>query len=750
MTEPPAWATQVPSAPVTQRPQPSAAAYQMTQLSSQQVAAMQQQLLESIWQGFLQIVDGFLLPDTSGSDQLAAWWADLQATFNSINASLTQNWLNFQNLINSVVGGIDKDVMDLIAALNSTSDSVAVATANWDTLFLDLGFSVTTAAELAAWLGGIDGSVSAANADITDIVDSFAPGGTVTEFQTGVTNLLALVGLTPASIGGATVIDTVWTAIITDIINPLNAIEIAAVNGLASALSGLLGTTAFQSLLDGIANVMGHSGTGHTIANIETYLGLIPPANVTNVLGGANLGADVAAVSSSASGSASTLTSLLTNLFGAPAVGALTTVEQDIANFISNAISGGNAPTSTNSPVAFLNNLLGIGGIPHVNVAIPASPGSGTITWDANASATPYAGPASSLVTVNHNHTCGATANYLTARIGFYAISSPAVAVTYNGQTMSPLATITGLDGQTYEMFFGLPFPPVGASYQLSVSLYAPIGFSPVYSVTVESDSYIGVGSVGATAIGSGQHSNPAQTVSSAAGDYIVQGFCNSDTLGLALLSSYNQTARYNSGNISPSSGPAINLQAGDAAGASSVSFTATAADTTNNNWVAAAVNLVPLPSTVLGSTFRAANTVASPVTSTTGNNLFPNSFFNTTVVVSNDLSYSAASGNTVTIAHAGTYSVTIAVLLVSGYVNQWVGMNLIQNGGTPKRGHTSWIGGSSSSTVCAFTFQVVCSAGDTLQPGYNVSLGASSFTGTTDGLATYFEVSLNNRGLLS
>jgi hypothetical protein len=149
-------------------------------------------------------------------------------------------------------------------------------------------------------------------ADTNSIIDSFAPGGTVGEFQAGVTNLLALFGLTPADVGGATVIDSVWTAVVTDIINPLNAlevqaaniigdIEIAAINGLASALSALLGTTTFQTLLDSVASALGHSGTGHTIADIETYLGLIPPANVGNVLGGANLGADVSSVQTQAS-----------------------------------------------------------------------------------------------------------------------------------------------------------------------------------------------------------------------------------------------------------------------------------------------------------------------------------------------------------------------------------------------------------------------------------------------------------------
>lgn len=76
------------------------------------------------------------------------------------------------------------------------------------------------------------------------------------------------------------------------------------VNGLTSALNTLLPTTTYQSLVDAIANALGHTGTGHSWTDIETYLGIIPPANVGNVLGGANLGADVSTVHTTASNNA--------------------------------------------------------------------------------------------------------------------------------------------------------------------------------------------------------------------------------------------------------------------------------------------------------------------------------------------------------------------------------------------------------------------------------------------------------------
>lgn len=151
------------------------------------------------------------------------------------------------------------------------------------------------------------GLIADIQTDTKNIIDSFAPGGTSDEFLTGVTQFLAIFNLTPDDVGGAVAIDAVWTSIITGIINPLNAltvqaeniigdIEVAAINGLTDLLNGLLPTSTYQFLVDAIANALGHSGTGHTWTDIETYFGIIPPANVGNVLGGANLGADVNAV----------------------------------------------------------------------------------------------------------------------------------------------------------------------------------------------------------------------------------------------------------------------------------------------------------------------------------------------------------------------------------------------------------------------------------------------------------------------
>lgn len=85
-----------------------------------------------------------------------------------------------------------------------------------------------------------------------------------------------------------------------------------AVSGLTSSLNALLPTSTYQSLVDALANSLGHAGTGHTWTDIETYFGIIPPANVGAVLGGSNLGADLTSVNSTATTAQGTATTAQT------------------------------------------------------------------------------------------------------------------------------------------------------------------------------------------------------------------------------------------------------------------------------------------------------------------------------------------------------------------------------------------------------------------------------------------------------
>lgn len=583
----------MPSAPVQL---PPAKAYQVIQPSADQLQAMAAQLQQSILQAFLQIVDGFLLPNTTPSAQLATWNSDIQSALaglvtawtsftnyiNSLSAAFQQDWLKFQNLTNSVVGQVDSDVTDLITALNATAENSSSAYQDWDTLFTNLGFSVTTSADLAAFITGVS-----------------------------------------------------------------------------------------------------------------------------------NIGTDIAA-------------------------------------FISNAITGGNIATSENSAVAYLEGLLGA--IPHTNVLIPPSPGTGSITHDANYSAdTPFNGAATGIYTINYFHTCGFTADFLKVCLGFYTESYTVVNVSYHGVQMQLLSSSVAPDGYTCAQIYGMASPPTESAYEVSVTVWTPFG-GYVHIIALESDSYIGVGSVGSTAIGQGSNSNPSMSVPSASGEYIVQEFVLSSAGApnyTESLTGYNQTPQYNSGNIVFNGflGNLV-LLAGDAAGASSVSFSATALSTIKNSWAAAAVNLIPLPATTLGSGFRAYNNSASTVNAAVGNNIFPNDFYNVTQTITQDMTYSTT-GNALTVAEAGWYTVTVAVLLVSTYVDQWVSVDLYHNGSFYENGGSQFIASAASTTVIKDAFQIYLSAGDTVQPGYYSSAAGAAFTADTAGTKTYFSVGLMNRSLM-
>jgi hypothetical protein len=677
------------------------------------------------------------LADITGYTSWSTFIANLESQWNTYITTATSltsaEFFTIQQLINTLLG--ISPTTGLMSATNvQSSTGAANLQADINAVFTPFT-SVNGLTSTTAWQDSWTGLMNLLGIGTSNLSVPTPPTG------------LSVVG---SSTGGTSLAAGTYYWVVTGIVS---SAETGASNEVTATLTGSTSSAALTwTALPGATGYKVYRGTAHGGENIHvsspattsytdtgSVIGSgsppqpaaqVAPAQVSNVLGNGSLGAD--------------MTSLATQLFGSATVSNITTIENDIINFITNALSGGSAPTSsTSSPAAALASVLGPSGIPHVNVAIPPSPGSGSITHDANASATPYT-TTTSLQDLTWNHHCGLTANYLVARTTIYSTSTIGVAATYNGVAMQILAQQVATDGATYNFLFGLPNPTTGSSKQVSLAVYAPFG-AYIKIIGGESDSYIGVGSVGSTVTNSGTSSTPSITVPSATGDYIVQAFASTNSIG-----TYNQTTQYNSGAMS-NGATSIYLVAGDAAGASSVSFTGTASPFA---WAATAANLIPLPSTVLGSGFRAANTSTSGVSASSGNNTFPNSFFNTTVTSSTDLTYSASSGNTVTIAHAGWYTVTISVLLSALYYNQAVGLNLIQtpNGGSTitKRGHVSWIGTTANANiVCAFTFQVYCGAGDTLQPGYWTTASGTAFVGTSDGLSTYFEVSLNNRSLM-
>lgn len=162
MTDVPDWVTQVPAtAATTDRNSVAFAAPPWTNLDQAQLDAMRQKLLQSIWQVLVQTFTGGLLPGDA-QIQLGAWAQDvaavqasMQDAIDYVSAELQRSWLKFQNLVDNVSGGVDNDVSDLITALKDSASKSGDAWQSWDTVFSDLGFSVTTAAQFATWITGV-------------------------------------------------------------------------------------------------------------------------------------------------------------------------------------------------------------------------------------------------------------------------------------------------------------------------------------------------------------------------------------------------------------------------------------------------------------------------------------------------------------------------------------------------------------------------------------------------------------------
>jgi hypothetical protein len=94
----PAWVAAA-TASVQQSPSKD---YQIQLPSGQQVEAMAQQLLQSIVQGIMQVLDGYILPGVQPTEQLATW----AATFNAIAADIeaflsTGNWSDLTSAFTS-------------------------------------------------------------------------------------------------------------------------------------------------------------------------------------------------------------------------------------------------------------------------------------------------------------------------------------------------------------------------------------------------------------------------------------------------------------------------------------------------------------------------------------------------------------------------------------------------------------------------------------------------------------------------
>jgi hypothetical protein len=169
--------------------------------------------------------------------------------------------------------------------------------------------------------------------------------------------------------------------------------------------------------------------------------------------------------------------------------------------------------------------------------------------------------------------------------------------VTYNGVAMTSLGVRNAPSNIGWVELFGLTSAP-GGTKTVAVNLPArspSSGLDTIFGVVANSVSYNGATSFGTPVANSGTGTSLSSgSVTSATGRMVAHAFAAIEPSGSATtvdLSAYNKTSRYLN-NFGTSGGDRLGFEIGDAAGASTVSFTATAAHTAA--WASLAVDLIP------------------------------------------------------------------------------------------------------------------------------------------------------------
>lgn len=716
----------------------------------------------------------------SGGDVVNSPIGDITAPFADLVSNIATLFANFTTILSATgqasiaaLGAFIAQIQNLIdgfvnlfKADSSTSNPVsAVITAAQNALgglipsMIDnLDGTITT---LTGFIDNGDGTLSFTPSlgDIHTVIDNL--DGTITSVAGALQNIFSgahsagssVIALANALPNLNSIGEFAVTAVTTPLGGPNLSDDLSAV---ATTLFGAA-TTAEQVLSTSIENALGGGSLGEDLGDLATTLmgaatsaGQVLTTAIETPLGGSDLGADLTAVATTLFGAATTASQVLGS-----AVSGLESTGNDIVtdvqhgiDYLVNIFTGGGS--SGNAPAAI---AAAAAAIPHRNIVPPVA-GTGTITHDASSNGTPVTGTSTTLSITPWSHTVDATADYLIVRVAV-EIGSPSNFFmpnpTFGSQAMSLLTSepSTALSGCRADvLIFGLANPTAGTG-SISVSASGNDG-TPIYAMQAAADSYIGVGSIGITPVTAGANGSPSQVVSSATDHLVVQALAvianTTET-----LSSYSQTSRYNPGSTSNSSAGAkyLAMLAGDGAGASSVTLSATASFTTTNEWASAAVDLIPAPGTPLGSGFRQYRVSTGTTTAFAGDNLLPNSFLDTNDYITDDLTSTPGTHNELEVNYGSRYIVTIACELATQGIGNLQAV-LYQNGGVVRRGQQ--IDASSVWNFCA-TFIVNCQPGDILQPGYNYSHGSGTnptLTGEATGTSTYWEVCLLNRGILS
>lgn len=685
--------------------------------SSQQVTAMQNQLPNLIAQAEQEAITKILelIDQETGLDLVG-----LQQWLNELSASLSQSWLNFQNFLNGLAQETDAEVTQALAWLNDQFASVNAA-------------------------------ITQINTDVTDIIDSFAPGGTVTEFETGVTNLLAFFGLTPSDIGGATVIDTVWTDVITGIINPLNLIVTDATAWATRLTNDLLILSDVFHLTyqaGSTSDPPGHLGTNGKPTWYSAWNDLLALCGIVN---------STTAPSDAAPTVGTALNNTWTSLYGSSAAPASTAqvTAASVASTLGNAnlsqdvtsVQGTASGANTNATSA-LNQLTAV---PQQVVVPNLTAGVSSVTFDhagSGGSATNASGSISTPLTATGTQTVGSTASAVVAAVTYSLVGSGGVQgaaqITVGGQNMQSIGTVQIPSITEYVEFFVLWNPPTGTNLPVSVIAWATGG--GVASLSFETSSYIGATNVtAALAFNSGSGTSLSLSVPAALPNTMAVAAFSAGDVTLKLntaISGYTKTQRGNT-TVQVNSGQYgyQSLAYGDSVGAGGgVTFAATGADS-SAEWVGAAVVLSA--TSVVGSGFRAYNCSANSVTA--GFGTVGGMFGSTDIVSTPDYSYNSSTG-AVAISNAGWYMVVIRYY-TNSYTSFKLGTALYHNGSMVQAGNYLV---PVSGQIIGDSYLIYCSSGDTLQAGYQAGVSYSAtFAADTTGTLAYFEVSLMNRSLL-
>lgn len=190
--------------------------------------------------------------------------------------------------------------------------------------------------------------------------------------------------------------------------------------------------------------------------------------------------------------------------------------------------------------------------------------------------------------------------------------SSPTVAVTVGGVSMTQLASVVVKTSGGYNeiaFMFGLLSPPTGTqTISATVTNYGASGIQ----IVMDSVSYGNVTAFGTAVTAGSASGNPTMTVSSSVGSLVAQSFFSFSQQ----FYSYNQINRLNYFLFlgGGGAGPWWDTLAGDAPGASSVTFSALSSGTTQA-WGGAAVSMSGAPMS-LPSSATLTSLINTPTTS--------------------------------------------------------------------------------------------------------------------------------------